>query len=139
MVKVVIDTNVFVSGLLNTSKHCRQIIELLKEEKIKLVISIPILEELIEVLRRPKFSKVINEEIIRNIVELIKYQAIFVYPSKNLDLIKEDPQDNRFLEAGQEGKVDFIISGDKHLLRIKSFKNILILSPKDFLVKLKSL
>ena len=132
MLRVVIDTNVFVSGLLN-SPSCRKVIELLKDPEISLIVSPPILNELTGVISRPKFKKIITTENIEKLIETIRAQAILVKPVKRLNTIKEDPADNRFLEASIEGKADFIISGDQHLLGLKSHKTTRIVTPKEFL------
>jgi len=57
----------------------------------------------------------------------------FVEPKKKLELIKDDPDDNIVLECALEGNVDYIISGDEHLLELKKFENIRIVSANDFL------
>lgn len=135
MLKVVVDTNVFISGLLK-SPSCRKIIDLLKEDKFTLVISVQILDELIGVISRPKFHNVITRENAEKLIETIKSQGILIKPAERIDVIKENPEDNRFLEAAIESNVDFIISGDNHLLKLKSFRNIPIISPKEFLSRL---
>ncbi|MEK7376608.1 MAG: putative toxin-antitoxin system toxin component, PIN family [Candidatus Margulisiibacteriota bacterium] len=133
MLKLVIDTNVFISGLLNSPK-CRRIIEKLQNSSFLLITSSDILEELINVLGRPKFRKVISRETIDKLIISIESQAILVRPSRKINIIKEDPDDNRFIEAALEGKADFIISGDRHLLKLGKFKNISILTPNEFLL-----
>jgi len=49
-----------------------------------------------------------------------------------VDILKDDPEDNKILEAALAGKADFIITGDAHLLKIKEFKSVKILNTKDF-------
>ena len=136
MLKVVIDTNVFISGLLK-SPSCRKIIDCLKETKFTLIVSPQILDELIGVIARPKFHNVIVRETAEKLIETIKTQATLVKPSQRFDVIKEDPADNRFLETSIEAKADFIISGNKHLLSLKNFRNIPIVTPAKFLKMLK--
>jgi predicted nucleic acid-binding protein len=55
-----------------------------------------------------------------------------VIPLETVNAIPADSTDNKFLEAAIAGKVDFVVSGDKHLLDLKSFKNIPIITAKDF-------
>lgn len=136
MLKVVIDTNVFISGLLK-SHSCRKIVNSLKEAKFILVISPQILDELIEVIARPKFHNVITRETAERLIETIKSQAILVKPSQRLNVIKGDPDDNRFLEAAIEARVDFIISGNHHLITLKTFRKIPIITAVQFLKKLR--
>lgn len=52
-----------------------------------------------------------------------------------MDVIKEDPSDNKYLACAHEGEADYIVSGDHHLLDIKAFKGIEIIRPKVFLNK----
>src|SRR3989344_2043204 len=75
-------------------------------------------------------------EMQRTVEEIITLSKI-VEPKSKLDIIKEDPDDNKILECAVEGKVDYIISQDKHLLDIKEYKEIKIITPKDFLIKNK--
>ena len=132
MLKAVIDINVIVSGLLKNSSS-RKILKKLQRSKFTLVISAETLDELIGVIARPKFHKVIAREAAERLMEVIKTQAVFVTPGERLDIIPEDPDDDRFLEAAIASKADFLISGDKHLLKLKAFRNIPIISPAKFL------
>jgi len=136
MLKVIIDTNILISGLLK-NPSCRKIIKLLEEKRFTLVTSPPILDELIGVISRPKFHNVIGRETIEKLIEIIKAQAILVKPSQRLSVIKEDLADNRFLEAALEAKVNLIVSGNQHLLSLKNFHNIPIVTSKEFLSCLK--
>ena len=57
-----------------------------------------------------------------------------VIPHQTLSVVKKDEDDNRILECGVEGKAQYIISGDKrHLLSLKQYQGIKILSPANFL------
>jgi len=126
--KVVLDTNVIISGL-NFRGRPREILDLIRGEQIELYISPFILEEVKGILKE-KFSW--DEEKIQTAVEKLK--AALVQPKKNISVIKKDEDDNRILECGVEGKVKYIISGDKqHVLPLKEYKGIKIVSPAQFL------
>ncbi len=56
-----------------------------------------------------------------------------VSPKEKFDVIKKDKDDNKIIDAAVEGKVDYIVSSDKHLLDLKQFKGIKIVTPKEFL------
>lgn len=56
--------------------------------------------------------------------------AVFVHPRQTVDLIQQDPSDNRVLECAQAANADYIISGDEHLLKLRSFEGIPILTTK---------
>lgn len=136
MPRAIIDTNVFISGLIK-SVSCRKIIKALGETKFTLVISPQILDELVGVIARPKFHNIILRETAEKLIETIKTQAILVKPAKHFDVIKNDPDDNRFIEAAVEAKADFIVSEDSHLLSLKTFRGISIINPRDFLCRIK--
>ena len=138
MLKAVIDTNVFISGLIK-SHSCRNIIKALEKWEFILVISPDILTELIDVISRPKFRNIIKRDTVVKLIETIKAQALLVKPSFSLTAIKEDSDDNRFLEAALTAKVDCIVSLDSHLLALDSFRRIPVITPAKFLTLLYKL
>lgn len=128
--KVVIDTNVFVSGL-NFKGKPREILDLIWKEEIKVCISPFILRELEKILEGV-FGW--NKERIGSIVERMKDKTIEVQPKIKISVIKEKNDDNRILECAVEGKAQYIVSGDKHhLLPLKEYEGMKILSPAEFL------
>jgi len=131
IVKVVIDTNVFISGL-NFAGKPGEVLELFIKGEIEVYISSFILKELERVLRE-RFDW--DEERITIVLNRIKGKAIEVQPKFQFSVIKGKGEDNRILECGFEGKVQYIISGDKrHILPLKEYKGIKILSPAEFLI-----
>ena len=128
--KVVIDTNVFVSGL-NFKGAPREVLDLIWKKRIEVYISPFIIEELRDTLLED-FAW--DNERVEEVIEKIKTQTIQVQPGIVLSVIKEKYSDNRILECAIEGKVQYIVSGDKrHLLSLKEYQGIRILSPADFL------
>ncbi len=111
--KIVSDTNVIVSAIFCEGNES-EIIELIEEGKLKLITSVPILNELRKVLSYEKFG--LDEEEINNLVEYILFLAETISPKQDLDIIKEDASDNKFLECAKEAEADYIVSGDQHLL-----------------------
>jgi len=132
MLKAVIDTSVFVSGLIK-SPSCRKIINALEKDKFLLVISPKILSELLDVISRPKFHNIINRETASRLTETIKAQSLLVNPPFELNIISQDSDDNCFLEAAVTAKTNCIVSLDNHLLSLKRFREIPIISPDDFI------
>ena len=63
---------------------------------------------------------------------LIISKSAIVLPRQKFKIVKEDPDDNKIVEAAVEGNCDFIVSSDKHLLKLKEFKGIKIITPKEF-------
>lgn len=129
--RVVLDTNVFISGIFWSGNYCSQLIDKWKNKEIELVISLEIVEELVETLRNFKIP--MPEETIEEWKNLILKNSVLIQPSSKLDVIKEDPKDNKFIETAVDGKADFIISQDKHLLNLKEYKGIKLLKPEEAL------
>jgi len=128
--KVVIDTNVFVSGLTFKGKP-REVLDLIWRGDIEACISFFILKELEETLKKD-FSW--DRDQIKYTVEKIKAKTILVQPKNRVSVIKENDDDNRILECAIEGRVQYLISGDrKHLLPLKEYQGAKILSPAEFL------
>ena len=88
-------------------------------------------EELTRVLDYPKFD--FTEAQKARFKALISAMATFVNPSARLDTIKEDPSDNKILDSALAAKVDFIVSGDEHLLALGKLGGMKIVSPSEFL------
>jgi len=133
--RVVLDTNVLISGILWDGKPA-EIIRKAENEEIKVIISDQILEELEGVLKRPYFKKNFEnmDKRIREIqIKLIKIFEGPIEPDEDLGVIEKDQSDNRILECAVEGEAEFVISRDGHLLELEEFKNIEILEPSDFL------
>jgi len=131
VVRVVIDTNVFVSGLLKSDNPPSNVVDLFIEDKINLIISEEVFSEYIKVLLRPEL-KVKKDNIIR-LISIFILKAEIIKVKTKLDIIERDPSDNKFLECALDGKVDYIITGDKHLLELKKYKKIKIVDPKTFI------
>lgn len=128
--RVVIDTNVFVSGL-NFAGKPGEVLELFARGNIDVIISPFILSEIERILRE-RFDW--SEGNIRRILNRIKRQTILVHPKLRITTIKSKDDDNRILECAIEGKAQYLISGDqKHLLLLKEYQGIKILSPAEFL------
>lgn len=131
--KVVLDTNVLISSLLKPENKARDIYRLALRGEIELYTSAYLINELSRVLEYPKFGfeKLQKEVFLKN---LRRVATILVNSGLRINVIKEDPPDNKFLECAVEAKVDYLISGDnKHLLPLKNFQGIKIISPSEFL------
>jgi uncharacterized protein len=134
--KVVLDTNALISGLLWDGNEAT-IIEKAEKKEIQLLISPKILKELEGVLKREKFTKRLDDKeyTVEKAVTKIALIATLIEPDININEIKEDPDDNRVLECAVYAKVDFIISGDNHLLSLKRYSGIDIITASEFIKK----
>ena len=135
MFNVTLDTNILVSAFISKRKEYR-ILRLAKLGKIKLSLSLEILEEFKEVISRPKFG--FSQEQINQATKQLLSTSELLITSTKIDTVKEDPDDNKILECSLDGKSDFIISGDNHLLNLKEYKNIKIIKSREFLEKYKA-
>jgi putative PIN family toxin of toxin-antitoxin system len=127
-VRVVADTNIYVSAY-NFGGTPSRILELAQEGQLILFVSQPILQELAGVLRR-KFAW--SEDLASRTVSNILRFAHLVTPRHKLTVI-EDPGDNRILECAVEARADIIVTGDRHLLKLKTFQGTTILTARQFL------
>lgn len=128
--KVTLDTNILISAL-GWRGNPYKILRMIIDAKIDLFISYDQFEELSRVLDYPKFE--FTEQQKTRFKSLISAIANFVEPTTKLDFIREDPTDNRILECALAANVDFVISGDEHLLNIEKLERIKIVKPTDFL------
>lgn len=128
--QVVFDTNIYISAIL-FGGNPRSCLELARSGDIVLIISKAILVEVAKKLR----EKFLWEETdITDVIEGLLVFITIINPSQTITIIKEDEPDNRILEAAMEAKADYVVSGDKkHLLSLRKFKAIPIISSKEFL------
>lgn len=128
--RVVIDTNVFISGL-NFAGRPSEVLELLIKGEIEVFISPFILAELERILR-DRFEW--KTEQLHRVLNRIKTKTILVHPKIRISVIKEKDDDNRILECAVEAKVEYLVSGDrKHLLPLREYQGVKILSPAEFM------
>lgn len=128
--KVTIDTNVFVSGVTFPGR-AREVLDLMVKERIEVCISPFIMGEIEKVLQE-KFGWASHQ--VNRFIALIKHKATLVYPKVSVSVITEKDDDNRILECAIEGKVHYLVTGDKrHLLPLKEYQGVKIISPVEFL------
>jgi len=125
-VKVVIDTNVLVSGLLSPNGAPAKILSLLLNEKLVILYDNRIVEEYKEVLSREKFG--FNNEYIEALLEYIKQDGTFILADP-IDEKFIDEDDKNFLEVAKSGEAKYLITGNT----VHFPKNKLIVTPKKFL------
>jgi putative PIN family toxin of toxin-antitoxin system len=130
LLRVTADTNILVSGINYLGSKPFQLLELARAGKINLTVSEAILGEMEDVLGR-KFA--FRSEGIAEARRRIVQMARTVTPSVELDVVKDDPPDNRILECAVSAGSDYIVTGDRHLLRMRQYAGIRILTVSDFL------
>jgi len=124
--RVVPDTNVLVSAIVFGGVSGR-LVELAAEGHIQLILSPPLIGELREVLRQ-KFG--FSDAAAYQAETLFRRISIVVEPQHAVAIVREDPQDNRVLEAARASDADVIVSGDRHLLSLKTFGTAPIMNPR---------
>ncbi len=133
--KVVLDTNVLVSAIISNGKS-RELLKKGITNQYSIVTSDLILKELIAVLRRPKFENS-EDEIQRAILALIRTADVVNVKTK-IKAVKEDSKDDMVIETAIDGCADTIVTGDNHLLSLKTFRGIKITTVEKMLVSLNS-
>jgi uncharacterized protein len=108
---VVLDTNVVVSAHLNADGFERFALDLALARKLRLYLSLQILEEYESVLLRKKFG--FNPKLVKASLDLIKKSSTKVNPPQGVDATP-DPEDNKFLECAAEAEADYLVIGNKH-------------------------
>ena len=128
--RVVLDTNVFLSGI-HWAGTSSKVLSAWFLNKFTLVSSMEINRELFTQLRDFKIR--METEEIHYWESLVPKKSELVVPNKKIEIVKDDPDDNKFIETALEGKAEYIVTQDKHLLKIKEFKGIKIITPEEFI------
>src|SRR3989338_4729466 len=131
--KTILDTNVFISGIFWKGASNKVILNW-KEGKFTLATSLEAVSEIIKV--HKVFKIKITDDMIKEWVDLIVRNSIIVEPKEKISIVKDDSKDNIFIETAVAGSVDYIVSQDNHLLKLREFRGIKIITPEEFL-KLK--
>ena len=127
--KVVLDTNIFISGIFGKGASNKIILNW-REGKFTLVTSLEAISEIIKVLKDFKIK--LSDDMIKEWIDLIIRNSIIVEPIEKITIVKDDPKDNIFIETAVAGNVDYIISQDSHLLKLNEFRGIKIITPEEF-------
>jgi putative PIN family toxin of toxin-antitoxin system len=137
-VVVVLDTNVLVSAPLSPSGPPAEVIDRWEAEQFEVVTSPALLGDLERALQYSRVKKVL-QRLRAEVAALIRQfnrVAIISEPDLPLQVIEEDPAENRVLECAAAGGPSYIVSGNDHLLLLKEYEEIVILSPAGFLTLL---
>ena len=136
MRKVVLDTNVLISGVI-ASGYSASILDAARREEIKLVTSTQLLEEFSDVISRrhiaKKYPKAAQEA--ESLLDFLRAFSILTSGIPETNPVSRDPDDDFVLACALDESTDCIVSGDPHLLDLKTYKGIPILTPKEFVVR----
>jgi len=134
--KIVFDTNVLISSSLWYNSVAHKLLIILIKRDVEIFTTIEILNEYVKVLKRDfKFSEEETKDIINKVINFLR----IVDPIEKLNIVKDDPEDNKILECAEFSNSDFILTYDNHLLKLKKFKDIKIITPDELLEKIKNI
>lgn len=130
--KVVLDTNVLVSGIFFTGPPA-EILQAWSRGKFRLVVSPEILEEYARV--SAELSEKFSGIEIQSILDLLVVHSEVCSPPPMGQRVCEDPHDDKFFAAAIDTRTKIIISGDKHLLKVSGYHSISVLTPRQFVMQ----
>ncbi len=131
MLRVVLDTSVLVSATISDGKP-RELLRKGISKEFCIITSDLILKELGIVLRRPKFKT--SEDEVHRIILALMQTAEVVEVVSQFNVVEEDPKDDMVVKTAYDGRADFIVSGDSHLLALRNFRGISIVNVKQMLI-----
>jgi putative PIN family toxin of toxin-antitoxin system len=134
--RIVLDTNVLISALAFPNSKPDQVLSCVRRREVELYTSTFILAEFDRILRE-KFGFSAKDTMVR--VRLIRSLARLVEPTERISIVIAKDDDNRIIECALAAQADYLITGDKkHLLPLKTYRNIKIVSPAQFLDQLNA-
>ena len=128
--RVTVDTNFLISATQWDYSVAHKLLKKFILSDAKIFTTQNILDETAEVLERD-FEY--NKNQAKNIIEKISLFAKLIEPKQKVEIVKDDPDDNKVIECAIESSSDYIITYDKHLLKLKEYKGIKILKPEEIL------
>jgi putative PIN family toxin of toxin-antitoxin system len=130
--RIVVDTNIFISFLISDtySKLDKQ----LQAGKIRFLFSEELLNEFLKVVSRPKIKKYFTDHDLAKLLESISDHAEFIEVTSHVDVCR-DKKDNFLLALCDDGKAEYLLTGDEDLLVLKKFKKTTILKISEYLAK----
>ena len=124
------DTNFLVSATQWDYSVAHKLLKRFIEQDVKLFATKEILDEFSDVLQRDfKYSK----DEVSNVIEKLLFIVELTEPTKKVDIIKEDPDDNKIIECAIASNSEFILTYDKHLLKHRMYEDIKIITPEQFM------
>ena len=138
--RVVVDTNVLISGLISGSGPPAGLVDLWVEGAIQVAVSPLIISEYFGVFLRPKFEATGSVGARQQVLErlIVLPNTLVIVPETRVACISEDPSDDRFLECAKVARADLIVSGDEHLMALSLFQGISIVNPRRFIELMNS-
>ena len=133
MARVVVDTNVVVSAAISLDGNPALIFEMIISEEVQNFTTQEIIKEIKDVLQRPKIAMRLSSTEQEFIVNTFTKFSKKINPAVRFHQVQADPDDDKFLDCAVSASAEYIISGDGHLLRLKEFMDIKIVTPAEFI------
>jgi len=132
--EVTVDTNILISSTFWEGDSFK-IIRKVENKEVVLILSKEIIKEFFGVLKYEEIQDKIKDKNLemKMTVDKLISMSFIIEPQEGLNIVRDDPDDNKILECAIEGDVNYIVSQDKHLLKLKEFRGIKIVNPKEFL------
>ncbi len=132
--RVVVDTNILISGTIAESGFPARIVDAAIEGRIQLVVSAISVDEYLEVIARPRIAKKYPQIKDRadKIRRYLHLDTIFVAGIPTAAIVPDDPDDDFILTCAEEGHARYVVSGDHHLLDLHEYRGVKILTPRGF-------
>jgi len=134
--RITLDTNVLVSAFISKTGHSARVLDIaLTLEDVELVFSDEIVREFVRVMSRDelliRFDHTLAD--VEELVRLLRKTSRMIKVRSEFRAVREDPADNAILNTAYDGRSEFVVSGDHHLLNLKKFRGIRIISPRQML------
>ncbi|MEW6425297.1 MAG: putative toxin-antitoxin system toxin component, PIN family [Bacillota bacterium] len=132
--RAVIDTSVLVSGMLSKKSYPARVLDAWVFNRFSPVVSPDLVKEYAAVLARAKFDALgPAEKRLHALERLLSFPwVVMVHPEEKIVVVSADPKDNMVLECAAGGKAPWVVTGDKHLLRLGSYEDIAIVTAEQF-------
>lgn len=127
MLKIILDTNILIDAVADDFAYTWKIIALVLKGEIEAVASEKIIKEYNLIVERNIVKQKDQERL-----EKFIHQVTIIPVYQKIMAIPDDPEDNKFIECAIAAEADYLISSDKHLLRLAHYEHAKILNPKDF-------
>ena len=133
MIRAVLDVNVLASGFPSEFGIPAELIDRWTDLAYEMVVSEHILEGLIRTWRKPYYQGRFSQERVDESLALLRAEAVFVVPVGTVRGVAEDEEDDLVLATAIAGDAEFLVTGDRYLQAIGTYRDVDILAPRQFL------
>jgi len=140
MIIAVFDANIFISALISEKGASARLLNMMKDGLFSVAMSSVIFAEISAVVRYPRITQKyhLTNQKITEFLDLLRDQVIFVEPQQEVAVVRDDPEDDKYIACALAAGAQFIISGDGHLQEVKRYQGVEIMAPAPFLAYLSA-